>query len=235
MLLFLAALLQQTPAPTPVASVVVRPADAAVTVGDTIRLVAQGFDSAGRPLGDVRVRWFQSGGHFEGTVDSTGLATAGAVGALRVTALVSPAGGGKSKPGFATITIVPGPAAAIALEPAPRQMYVGQSVAVAAAVSSAAGDRRHDPVAWTSDQPGILGASSTGVLTAVRPGRATVTARAGQASATLQVTVASNPVASVEVRPASTTVRTGRRRPDDASWPAPAPVPPSPTSSPSGW
>ena len=80
-------------------------------------------------------------------------------------------------------------------------MYVGQSVAVDATVTSAAGDLRHDPVAWTSDQPGVLGASSTGLLTAVRPGRATVTARAGQASATLQVTVAPNPVASVEVAP----------------------------------
>lgn len=209
MLFFLAALLQQTPAPTPVASVVVRPADAAVTVGDTIRLVAEAFDSAGRSMGDVRVRWFQSGGHFEGTVDSTGLATAGAVGALRVTALVSPQGGGRSKPGFATVTIVPGPAAAIALEPAPRRMYVGQSVAVAATVTSASGDRRPDPVTWTADQPGIVGASRTGVLTAVRPGRAVVTARAGQASATLQITVAPNPVASVEVRPAATTARTG--------------------------
>jgi hypothetical protein len=209
MLILLAALLQQTPAPTPVASVVVRPADAAITVGDTLRLVAEGFDSAGHSLGDVRIRWFQSGGHFEGTVDSTGLATAGAVGALKVTALVSPAGGGKSKPGFATITIVPGPAARIALEPAPRRMYVGQSVAVAATVSSAAGDERHDPVAWTSDQPGIVGASSTGMLTAVRPGRAAVTARAGQASATLQVTVAPNPVATVEVRPATASARTG--------------------------
>ena len=209
MLFLFAALLQQTPAPTPVASVTVRPAEAAITVGDTIRLVAEAFDSAGRPLGDVRVHWFQSGGHFEGTVDSTGLATAGAVGALRVTAVVSPLGGGRSKLGFATITIVPGPAAAIALEPAPGRMYVGESVAIGATVTSANGDLRHDAVSWTSDQPGIVGTSSAGVLTAVRPGRAIVTARDGQASATLQVTVAPNPIATVEVRPATTTVRTG--------------------------
>ena len=209
MLLALAVLLQQTPVPTPVASVTIRPAEAAVTVGDTLRLSAQAFDSAGHLLSDVRIRWFQSGGQFEGTVDSTGLASAGAVGALRVTALVSPQGGGRPKTAFAVITIVPGPAAAIALDPAPHRLYAGQAVAVAATITSAAGDRRHDPVTWTSDQPGVVRVSSAGTLTAVRPGRATVTARAGQASSTLQLVVEPNPVATVEVRPALATVRTG--------------------------
>ena len=82
MLLALALIIQQVPTPTPVASVTIRPAEAAVAVGDTLRLTAQAFDSAGRELSDVRIRWFQAGGQFEGTVDSTGLATAGAVGAL---------------------------------------------------------------------------------------------------------------------------------------------------------
>jgi hypothetical protein len=102
--------------------VTIRPAEAAVTVGDTLRLTAQAFDSAGRELPDVRIRWFQAGGQFEGTVDSTGLATAGAVGALRVTALASSKGGGRAKTAFAVITSVPGPAAAIALAPAPRRL-----------------------------------------------------------------------------------------------------------------
>lgn len=209
MLLALAMLLQQVPTPTPVASVRIRPAEAAVTVGDTLRLTAQAFDSSGRELTDVRIRWFQAGGQFEGTVDSTGLATAGAVGALRVTALASPKGGGRPKTAFAVITIVPGPAASIALAPAPSRLYVGQSVAVTTTVTSAAGDTRHDPVSWSSDQPGVVAVSSTGILTAVRPGRATVTARAGQASTTLQLAVAANPVSSVEVKPALATVRTG--------------------------
>jgi hypothetical protein len=209
MLLALALLLQQTPAPTPVASVTIRPTEAAITVGDSLRLSAQAFDSSGGELSDVRVRWFLSGGQFEGTVDSTGLVTAGAVGALKVTTLVSPKGGGRPKTAFAVITIVPGPAATIALTPAPGRLYAGQSVALAATVTSAAGDLRHDPVSWTSDQPGVVRVSSTGILTAVRPGRATMTARAGQASATLQLAVAANPVSTVEVRPASSTVRTG--------------------------
>ncbi len=209
MLLALAIMMQQVPTPTPVASVTIRPAEAAVMVGDTLRLTAQAFDSAGRELSDVRIRWFQAGGQFEGTVDSTGLATAGAVGALRVTALASAKGGGRPKTAFAVITIVPGPAAAVAVHPAPDRLYVGQAVALTATVTSAAGDTRHDPVTWTSDQPGVVAVSGTGILTAVRPGRATVTVRAGQASTTLQLAVAANPVATVELKPALATVRTG--------------------------
>ncbi len=209
MLLALAIILQQVPTPVPVASVTITPAEAAVTVGDTIRLTAHAFDSAGRELSEVRIRWFQAGGQFEGTVDSAGLATAGAVGALRVTALVSSKGGGRAKTAFAVITIVPGPATAIALQPAPSRLYVGQAVAMGATVTSTEGDTRHDRVSWISDQPGVVAVSSTGILTAVRPGRATVTARAGQATTTLQLTVAANPVTTVEVKPALATVRTG--------------------------
>jgi len=209
MLLALALLVQQVPAPTPVASVTIQPADAAIVVGDTLRLAARAFDSAGRELGDVRIRWFQSGGQFEGTVDSTGLATAGAVGALRVTALASSAGGGPPKTAFAVVTILPGPAAAIALDPAPRQLYTGQAVALSPTVTSAEGNIRHDPVRWSSDQPGVVSTSGAGLLTALRPGRAVVTARAGQASATLELSVVANPVTTVEVTPAVVTVRTG--------------------------
>ncbi len=209
MLLALALVLQQVPQPTPVASVTIRPAAAAIAVGDTLRLSAQAFDSAGRPLDDVRIRWFQVGGQFEGTVDSTGLATAGAVGALRVTVLASPKGGGRPKTAFAVITIVPGPAATVALDPGPDRMYVGQELAVTARVADAEGNLRHDPVAWSSDQPGIVRVSSTGLLGAVRPGRAIVTARAGSATATLRIAVAANPVATVAIQPATATVRTG--------------------------
>ena len=60
--------------------VTVEPAEVALQVGDTVRLKASARDSAGRPLQDITVRWFQSGGHFEGRVDSTGLVTGGSTG-----------------------------------------------------------------------------------------------------------------------------------------------------------
>jgi len=214
MLFTLLVLLQQTPAPAQqvvIAKATVQPAEAAIAIGDSVRLVAQAFDSAGRPIPEsaVRVRWFQSAGHFEGRVDSTGLATGGAVGTLRATAMVSPVGGGRPVPAFARVTVLPGPAARIAVDPAVASLYVGQGVSLAATVLSADGDTRHDPLEWRSDQPGVVRVGPDGRLSAARPGRAVITARAGLASQTLTIDVRQNPVASVEVSPATSSVRTG--------------------------
>ncbi|MGH7499789.1 MAG: Ig-like domain-containing protein [Gemmatimonadales bacterium] len=209
----LAAVLQQ-PAqapqtPTSIAKVVVSPAATAIQVGDTVRLVAEGRDSAGRPLRGAVLRWFQSGGHFEGTVDSAGLVTGGATGTLTVTALMSPAAGGSPTPGFATVTILSPPASRIAIEPGIPRMYTGQSLAVNATPYASNDDRRHDQVLWSSSAPAVIAVSRGGRLTAGRPGRATVTARAGKATQHFEVIVAANPVTGVALEPAATSVRTG--------------------------
>jgi hypothetical protein len=57
----------------PIARVAVQPAEAAIQVGDSVCLTALTRDSAGRPMRDIAIRWFQSGGHFEVKVNSTGL------------------------------------------------------------------------------------------------------------------------------------------------------------------
>ena len=213
-LLLAVAMLPQQTAPVaqagpPIARVVVQPSEAAIQVGDTIRLTAVARDSAGRAIGDVAIRWFQSGGHFEGTVDSTGLVTGGATGALMVTALVSPAAGGSPTPGFAKVTILSPPASRIALEPAVARMYTRQSLVVGATPYASNDDRRHDDVVWTSSAPGVVAVSPSGRLTAARPGRSTITARAGKATHVFEVTVAVNPVATVALEPATASVRTG--------------------------
>jgi len=193
----------------PIAKVVVQPSEAAIQAGDTIRLTAVARDSAGRPIGDVTIRWFQSGGHFEGTVDSTGLVTGGATGTITVTALVSPAAGGSPTPGFARVTILSPPASRIALEPAVTRMYAGQSLLVSATPFASNGDRRQDEVVWASSAPGVVTVSAAGRLTAARPGRATITARAGKATQSIEVAVAANPVTAVALGPAAASARTG--------------------------
>src|SRR4051812_1218756 len=139
MVLLLATLasLQQQPSNPPagnsgVARVAVEPAEVAVQVGDTVRLKASARDSAGRPLKDVTIRWFQSGGHFEGKVDSTGLVTGGSTGTLTVSALVSPRGGGSPVTGFAQVTVLPQPATRLELDHEITRLYAGQSFALTA-------------------------------------------------------------------------------------------------------
>jgi hypothetical protein len=195
--------------PARIARVVVQPAEVAVQVGDTVRLSAVAYDSAGRRLADVETRWFQNGGRFEGTVDSTGLVTAGSVGTMTVTALVRPKEGGRPATALTRITMLPQPAAKIVLEPAPPRLYAGQSLVVQATPYSAADDRRTDRVEWSSSAPGIVSVGAGGRLTAHKPGRATLTARAGRATQTLAVTVVANPVTAVRLEPATAQARTG--------------------------
>ncbi len=208
------ALLQQQPSPaaagpSPVARVTVVPEEVAVQVGDTVRLRATAEDSAGRPVKEIVVRWFQSGGHFEGRVDSTGLVTGGSTGTLTVSALVSTPAGGSPATGFARVTVLPQPAARLVFEPEPSRLYAGQSVTVDAIPYSATNDRRYDQVIWSSDRPAVVAVSPTGQLRAGRPGTAKLTARAGRASRSLTVTVVANPVTSLEIKPETTSVRTG--------------------------
>src|SRR5688500_18415962 len=116
----------------PIAKVTIAPAEVAVQVGDTVRLAVTAEDSAGRRVGDVTVRWFQSGGHFEGKVDSTGLVTGGSTGTLTVSALVSPRRGGSPATAFARVTVLPQPAARLAFDRQVTKLYAGQSLVLGA-------------------------------------------------------------------------------------------------------
>ncbi len=211
--LVLLATLQQQQAVTArapgIAKVTIQPAEVAVQVGDTVRLVATATDSAGRRMRDVTVAWFQAGGRFEGKIDSTGLVSAGSVGSMTVSALVAPRAGGSPTTAFARVTILPRPASRIAVEPAVSRLYAGQSVTVVAEPFSPDGDRRQDEVVWTSDAPAVVAVAPGGRLIAGKPGRATVTAKAGRATQALAITVAANPVSAVRLEPASASLRTG--------------------------
>ena len=212
-LLPLLAVLQQQPvshvtAP-PIAKVTIVPAEVAVQVGDTVRLRVTAEDSAGRRIKEVTVRWFQSGGYFEGRVDSTGLVTGGSTGTIAVSALVSAKSGGSPTTGFARVTVLPQPAAKIVFDRPVSSLYAGQSLLVGAAPYAANDDRRYDQVLWSSDAPAVVSVSPAGRLTAGKPGRARLTARAGRAAGSFSVTVEPNPVTSVRIEPAVATVRTG--------------------------
>jgi len=213
-LLAMLAVLQQQPAASParhpaLAKVTIEPAEVAVQVGDTVRLRVTAADSGGRAVKDVTVRWFQSGGYFEGRVDSTGLVTGGSTGTVAVSAVVSPRSGGHAATGFARVTVLPQPASKLVFDrPVPR-LYVGQSLTVNATPYAANDDRRYDQVVWSSGAPAVVSVTSPGRLTAGKAGKARITARGGRATASFEVTVVSNPVTAVSVEPATAAARTG--------------------------
>jgi len=194
--------------PSRIARVEVKPAEPTLVSGDTVRLTAVAYDSAGKPIPDARISFFASGGMFEGTVGSDGLVTAGSTGTLPVS-VVATVRGSRPATRQLRVRIDPPPAATITVDGAPARMYIGQSLPLSAVVLAGNGDRRSDKVTWLSDRAAVVAVDEDGRLSARSAGRATVSARAGAAVRSFAVTVVANPVASVEVSPARTQARTG--------------------------
>lgn len=196
------------PRPSPVARIVVSPAQKVVNAGDTLRLSAEARDAAGAVVPGVEFRFAAAGARFEGSIDVTGLVTSGSTGTLPgvVTAIV---------PGTApaierfTVQMVPGPATRVAITPTPSRLAVGQRFRVTARAYSRLDDLRDDRPAFSSSNPAVVSVSASGMLTAARAGRATISARSGSAEASFPVEVVATPIASVTVTPATTDARTG--------------------------
>ncbi len=193
---------------SPVARISITPSKRVLAVGDTMRIKAQAIDSAGKVLENVQVRIVQAGGRFEGGVDSTGLVSAGAPGTLPV-AIVALVPGRKPFVERFDIRMVPGPAARIDVTPRVKKLAVGQRLHLDASSFSKSGDKRADRIAWKSSAPGVARAGAGGLVTALAPGRVSITASAGDASESLPIEIIANTIASVVITPARSEVRQG--------------------------
>ena len=198
-----------TLAPSPIARLVVSPAAPVVVAGDTLRLVAQPLDAAGRVVPNVRVTFLRApSARFEGTVDSTGLVMSGSTGTIPVTiAAIAP--GTKPVIEQVEVRMVAGPAARIELDHLPSKLVVGQQVALDGAAYSASGDRRADRLTWSSSAPAIARVTPDGSLLATAAGRATLTASAGAVRTTVPVTIVPNTIRTFEITSSTRTARTG--------------------------
>jgi hypothetical protein len=216
--LLLAAALQATPMqqqqtatlrPSPIARIVVTPAQRTITAGDTVRLRVQPVDAAGQPVPNARIIFNKIGAYFEGEVDSTGLITAGSPGVMPV-GIVALTEGTRPYVERVEFRMVPGPAARIELSPKITRLAPGQRIRLDAESFSATGDARTgDAITWRSSAPAVARVSDAGLVTAVAAGRATITASSGNAKATLPIQVIATPIVSVELTPAAPRVRQG--------------------------
>lgn len=171
-----------TDPPPAVATVEVSPATADRQVGQTIQLSATVKDASGNILNGQTVAWSSSAASVA-SVSSSGLVTASALG----TAVITAAAGSKS--GVATINVLPEPIASITVAPANDTLLVAETVQLTATLRDAANNIVTRPVTWTSTLPTIATVSSTGLVTGVGDGTATISASADgrSASATIRV------------------------------------------------
>jgi plastocyanin len=210
-LLSLVALQQPTSTTAPqtqIAKVEVQPSGGEVPIGGKMKFTARALDASGQVVPGAEIGWFVGGD--VGDVDSTGEFIGGYQGYARVTAVGFVRGvQGSQVFGTALVHVLPEPPARIVLDPRPARLVAGSRLTVAAAAFSRHGDRRSDPVTFTSSNPRVANVTNDGRLRAVTAGRATITATAGPATETLALQVLPNNIARVTLEPAISNVRTG--------------------------
>src|SRR6266487_4088212 len=191
-----------------IAKVEVQPSGGEVPIGGKMKFSARALDAAGQVVPAAEIGWFVGGD--VGNVDSTGEFIGGYQGYARVTAVGYLRGvQGSQVFGAALVHVLPEPAARIVLDPHPARLVAGSRLTISAAAFSRHGDRRSDPVTFTSSNPRIATVTADGRLRAITAGRATITAASGPATETLPLQVLPNAIARVSVEPATANVRTG--------------------------
>ncbi|HUQ81359.1 MAG TPA: hypothetical protein VM076_09490, partial [Gemmatimonadaceae bacterium] len=184
----------------------IAPAVRTIAVGDSLQLAVQALDGRGAVVPGAVVRFNAQGGRFQGAVDSLGWVRAGSPGTvpIAVTAMVP---GGRPIVEKIDVRITPGPAMRVAMSPKVSKMLAGQRLRVAATAFAATGDAREDTFAWTSSDPRVARVVD-GVITAVVPGTASITAKAASgASAQVTATVQVIPSSGVTVAMAPERIR----------------------------
>ena len=189
------------PPPAPVATrIEVTPSTATLNaIGQTVQLTARVLDQNNSTMAGATVTWTSSAVGVA-TVSAGGLVTAVMNGAAVITA----------RSGNATATVnvtVSQTARTLAIEPGMATlMSIGQTIQLTARVL----DQNNNPmvaatVTWTSSDVGVATVSAEGLVTAVANGAAVITARSGNASATVNVTV-SQAARTLAIEPDSATL-----------------------------
>jgi len=197
----------------PVASVTVAPTSAALTVGQPVSLSAVTTDANGNVLSGRAITWASANSGIA-KVSSLGLVTAAGAGTTTVTAT------SEGRSGSAQIVVTaptpPEPVASVAVNPPTASLPIGGTVTLSATVRDAHGATLSGrTITWSTNAAQIAKVSSTGVVTAVAPGVATITATSEGKSGASIVTVqppAPLPVASVVVDPAFLTLHNDHAR-----------------------
>jgi uncharacterized protein YjdB len=171
--------------------------------GERAPIVARAKNARGELVASVPIVW-SSTDPAVAFPSADSVVTAIGVGSATLTA----SGGGRS----ASVRVLVAPAsasvAALRIVPAAVRLAAGDSARLTATAEDRSGQLiTGRPLEWTSSAPGVVLVSATGQATGVAPGTAIVTASADGKTAQATVTVVPAGIASLDVRPARSTIR----------------------------
>ena len=193
-----------------VSSINVSPGSNSITAGAQVQLSAKLTDDAGSVISGQSVTWSSSNSGVV-SVSSSGLATASHVGTATVTATAS------GHTGSATFSVSAGSLSTVTITPSSGSVGQGKTLQLAATFHDAEGNSvSSSSVAWTSSSSSVASVNSSGLVTGVAVGNATITATASGKSKSAAITVTGSTSSSTPPPPAP------------APAPAPAPPPPPP-------
>ena len=170
-----------TPRP---ATVAVTPASAVLSaLGATVQLQAEVRDQNGEVLTDISVAWASDSPQVA-TVDGSGLVTAVAEGSATITASAGEA------TGTAEVTVAQSPDSVSVAPKEATLAAVGDTLRLTAAAFDANGHAvEAAEFSWESGDDAVATVDGSGLVTAAGDGSATITASAGEATGTAEVTV----------------------------------------------
>jgi uncharacterized protein YjdB len=175
-----------TVTPAPVASVTVTPPALSLTVGATAKVSAAPGDAAGRPLTGREIVW-SSSAVAVATVAADGIVHGLAPGSATLTAT------SEGRSAAVAVTVTPIPVARVVITP-PKALTVGDRGRMIAEVRDQAGHPLTGrEITWSSSDSVVLPVARDGTLSALKSGRAMVTAACEGQSASLSVTVVAAP------------------------------------------
>jgi uncharacterized protein YjdB len=186
-----------------VAEVIIAPLTATVVVGNSLPLQATVRDAAGRMIDGPAIVWSVQDTTVA-AVSSTGVVTGRAVGSTQVAA----SSNGRS--GIAALTVLPMPVASVSVSPARVDLAPGARSELTVVTADAAGKALSGrTVMWASSNPAVASVDATGVITAVAPGTATISATSEGVSGAASVSVVVPTITSVVLQPHGATVQRG--------------------------
>ena len=190
--------------PTPVASIRLSATHRAMFVGEVLQLTAETLDENGNVLQNRPVEW-SSGDPAIATVTAQGLVTAVAVGGAIITA------SSEGRSAIASITVSSVPVASVVVTPSSNDLVVAQTTQLSAEVRDANGaPLTGRTVTWSTSNAQIATVTSQGVVTAIAPGAAGITASSEGQSGTATINVSPRPVSAVIVSPGQMAIFQGQ-------------------------
>ena len=186
-----------------VKNVAITPSAKEAEVGQQVKLTVVATDASGNLIKDKPSTYFA--GPFDvAAVDDDGNVKLFGTGEVIVGAIVN------GTPGFTTFTVKAPSVKTVEINSIKSPLVVGGSIQLDAVTRIAGGSPRTGvPINWTSDNPQVATVAAGGVVTGVGPGKATITATAGEGSATTTVNVVENNLRNLTVSGRATTARTG--------------------------